>query len=87
MDRGKAWDEIVEKYDRYLEDHANPPTKLKLPVRYACNLMLEGTSLWGDFFKEIQQSGIRALNGRHLLGMAIEIVIGSEAKLSFENGG
>ena len=85
MERGQTLNEIFQLYDQHMAGHqGNTPTKLLLPVRYACNLMLEGVPFWGDFYSQIQQDGLRALGGQRLLGMEIEIVIGPGAPLRVE---
>ncbi len=81
-------DEVIDLisdaiYD-YTDKHGDEPHVLKLPIRYAVALMKLGTPFWGDFFQQIRESGVRAIDNQRLLGVPIKLLSGVDAKLEVE---
>lgn len=81
LDGSEALDKIIDSVADYSEREGQEPKSLKLPFRYATALMKLGPSYWGDFYPQIRESGLGALDGQTLLGMKIELVPGVDAEL------
>ncbi len=81
LDGDEALDRILDSVAEYSEREGHSPDYLKLPMRYATALMKLGPSYWGDFYRQIRESGLRAFDGQTLLGMRVELVPGIDAEL------
>lgn len=80
----EAIDLISDAIYDYTNRHGDEPHVLKLPIRYAVALMKLGTPFWGDFFQQIRESGIRAIDNQRLLGVPVKLLDGVDAKLEVE---
>jgi hypothetical protein len=81
LDGPDALDRIIDSVADYSEREGHEPKSLKLPIRYATALMKLGPNYWGDFYRQIRESGLRAFDGQFLLGMKVELVPGVDAEL------
>jgi hypothetical protein len=81
LDGDEALDRILDSLAEYSEREGHEPETIKLPVRYATALMKLGPSYWGEFYRQIRESGLGAFDGQTLLGMKVELVLGGNAEL------
>jgi len=81
LDGSDALERIIDSMTEYSEREGREPVSLKLPVRYAAALMKLGPQYWGEFYRGIQKSGLRAFAGETVLGMKVELVTGVNAPL------
>lgn len=81
LDGDEALDQILDSLAEYSEREGHEPKSIRLPVRYATALMKLGPSYWGEFHRQIRESGLRAFDGQTLLGMKVELILGVDAEL------
>jgi hypothetical protein len=79
-----ALTQIEDAVSEFTEREGREPRFLRLPVRYAVELMKLGPSYWGEDFQAIRRRGTRAFENLELLGMRIQVVPGVHAKLEME---
>jgi hypothetical protein len=80
----EALDRINDAILDFTERQGSEPKRLKLPLRYASALLKLGYSFWGDLFPKIRETGIRAIDGKPLLGVSVVLVNGPDADLVVE---
>jgi hypothetical protein len=76
--------EIEDAVSDFIERKGREPQALKLPIRYAIELMKLGPSYWGEDFQAIRRRGTRAFDQIELFGMRVQVVPGVHGKLELE---
>ncbi|MGA7496377.1 MAG: hypothetical protein WBX00_06565 [Isosphaeraceae bacterium] len=84
FDDTAALAEIDDAVSDFVERTGREPQALKLPVRYAIELMKLGPSYWGEDFQAIRRRGTRAFDQIELFGMRVQVVPGVHGKLELE---
>jgi hypothetical protein len=84
LDDTNALAEIDDAVSDFIERTGREPQALKLPVRYAIELMKLGPSYWGEDFQAIRRRGTRAFDQIELFGMRVQVVPGVHGKLELE---
>lgn len=84
MDGEEVLDLISDAICEFAEQKGTTPKLLKLPIRYAIALMKLGPAFWGDWFQQIRERGVRAIDEQPLFGVPVKLAFGVDTKFEVE---